>query len=135
VKKFNHALIMALLLTLALLPRAESAEVDPTYAARYWASIYNIDPQIMINLGMCESGMNPNKIGDYGLAIGVWQYHASTYDELRSILNADTTYIPGDRYESRDVWSVGGQAHVLAYSIRYGYAWNWSCWWELGYGG
>ena len=68
-----------------------------------------------------ESGptIDVNAIGDGGLALGPFQFHARTFMWLSKI--------SGLGYELRDVADVEAQADVAGWAFAHGWAHLWSC--------
>lgn len=58
----------------------EEVILSPIAYADKYAEQYQIDASVFKKVMFCESGNNPNAVGDKGLAKNVMQFHKSTFD-------------------------------------------------------
>lgn len=118
-----------ILLAALLLASAVQAETPEQASVIYWANAYNLNPDYMWRVALCESGGNPQAYNLSG-AYGLYQYKSPTYYYFRDLLNADTTLAPGLTHydpEYRDITSYDAQAHITAWAWAHGLSWNWEC--------
>lgn len=111
-------------------PISESAEaVDvPALSAeppsvesiiRSAAAIHGANPDQLVRVARCESGLNPAAIGDHGAAAGVFQFHAATF--MANVRYSGFPYDLGDRLDA------AASANVAAFMFARGQAGQWSC--------
>jgi hypothetical protein len=87
-----------------------------------WANHYGVDPNWMLRVARCESGLNPGAINhNYyaggGNPSGVFQFLPQTF-----YANAQRAGIG-----SPDLWNVDQQAHTAAYMFSIGQSVQWAC--------
>jgi len=111
---------------------------------RYWASMYNVDPEWAVRMELCESGDRPWVLADtwdsYGRGYGLLQIKPRTYAALVAQLNADTRYAPGlagvgqydPEYRGQGANNGEPDAHVFAWAVANGYVSLWECRWKVG---
>ena len=93
-------------------------EQDVALAVTEAASEFGVDGARMLALMACESRGDVNAIGDGGLALSLFQWHARTWWQ----------YAPQLGYEVRDVFSVIPQARLTAWALANGRGYLWTCW-------
>lgn len=89
---------------------------------RLAANQYEVDPEQMIKVMMCESGGNPSAInhGDAEItgkpSYGLFQFQPTTYRLWAAEIG-----------EVRDIMDIDGQIRVTAYAFSKDRQWHWSC--------
>lgn len=84
------------------------------------ALAYGVDPEAMIQLGICESGLNPkawNKKDPNGGSKSVFQYQSPTFYGAAKEVGI----------ENPDVWNVDQQIELTAYLLSQGRQNLWTC--------
>lgn len=114
-------------LAVAVQPRVAQAGSYAAWAIQVWSARYGLNPAYMVNVADCESSMDPTAYNASSGAYGLFQFTPATYYWLRAGLNEDTTYVPGDFYETRGYSSPAAQAHVAAWAFAHGYGYLWAC--------
>ena len=82
---------------------------------------HGVDPDVMVRVARCESGptIDVNAIGDGGLALGPFQFHAESWMFL--------VRASGLPYTLREIGHVEAQAEVASWAFANGYASWWTC--------
>lgn len=137
------AAVMALLLMLGSGGRVHALTASEEHV-RYWASMYNVDPEWAVRMDRCESGDRPWVLADswdsYGRGYGLLQIKPRTYMMLLEQLNQDTRYAPGlaaagqydPEYRGQGANDGESDAHVFAWAVANGYVGLWECRWKVG---
>lgn len=83
------------------------------------AIAYNTNPESLIMVAKCESGlsMNPSGSNDHGKAHGLFQFHQPTFD----------TYSQKAGISDPDISNINQQAQVAAYMFKNGQKSQWTC--------
>jgi soluble lytic murein transglycosylase-like protein len=121
-------LVAGALIVAAVPPGQARAYTYAEWAITLWSGRYGVDPNYMVGVAACESNLDPAAYNPASGTFGLFQFVPGTFYWLRdSGLNQDPTYVPGDFYETRDITSVGAQAHVAAWAFAHGYGYLWAC--------
>lgn len=87
------------------------------------------DARLMLNIMICESGMNSNAIGDDGVSRGIAQFRKETFYEFAAMAKKQ------NRWDSRlgePRWmNAQQQVFLLEWGIDNGYGARWTCWRKL----
>ena len=75
------------------------------------AARYGVDPNWMLRIAQCESGLRPNAYNPRGPYYGLFQFLMSTF-----------THNGG-----HNIWDPADQANVAAKMLAHGQAYQWSC--------
>ena len=78
---------------------------------------YKIDTGVFVATAICESGLNPNAIGDGGRAKNIFQFHAPTFRAFSQEVN-----VPDLEYNN---WRH--QAWLAAWGFANGKKSHWTC--------
>ena len=84
----------------------------------FWATQYGVDPQKSLAVAKCESGLNPEAVGDHGKAYGLYQFWEGTFNKFASELGEKMDYHNPDDQIKLANW---------AFSKGYGLI-HWTCW-------
>lgn len=98
-------------------PTATPARTIPAIIAEA-AREFGVAPETLMTIARCESSLRPTAIGDGGLAIGLFQWHAHSFAQLAPQLGYDLIDIGDPVAQSRlaawamthDTSTGGGQA-------------------------
>lgn len=127
-RRIVMSVAIASVLLVNQLPSRAQATGQAAWAIDLWSTRYGVNSASMEAVAQCESGMDPTAYNASSGASGLFQFLPQTFYWLRDQgLNQDTAYVAGDFYESRDVTSVGAQAHVAVWAFAHGYGYLWSC--------
>lgn len=126
---------LALVLAGLCVPARASSVTYSEYAVRYWASIYNINPDWLWGVVLCESSGNPYAVGpdsSEGRPYGLAQIKPQTWAWLLQAENADMTLAPHlTRYDpewrSIDADDGAPSAHLLAWAMAHHLHHLWQC--------
>ena len=100
----------------------ESLDLEPTksnikMAVSFLSNQYGLNESQLFKVIECESGYNPDAIGDGGYAVGILQFHKSTFKQ----------YCKGSYYSTKDqltcaakMWKAGQQRHWTCYVKNFG---------------
>lgn len=96
------------------IPTVEATELPDlqTYASTT-AELYGLDPQLFQDVLECESGFNPNAVGDHGTSWGIAQLHDPETDWQISTSTALDPYL---------------SIRIMARMWARGEAGRWTCW-------
>ena len=61
---------------------------------------YGVDPDFALEIVRLESSFNPAAVGDKGLAIGLWQWHLSSWEHVRCRMGLPVSDKRADAFES-----------------------------------
>ena len=75
------------------------------------AASYGVDPNTLLRVAMCESGLNPGSYNAHSGATGLFQFKAPTF------------YAHG----GHNIWDAADQANVAAKMFSQGLAYEWTC--------
>ncbi len=81
-----------------------------------YATQYGISPSKLLLIAKCESGFRQDAIGDKGLAIGIFQFHQTTWDMFSLKMG-----------EHLDIHSYADQAKLAAWAFANNLSTHWSC--------
>lgn len=82
---------------------------------------YAADTALFIGVIECESGGNPDAVGDHGLARGLAQWHRDTFYEL-----AAQAKMKGLKWEN-----TIHQLKLMNWALSHGYGSRWTCYRRL----
>jgi hypothetical protein len=85
---------------------------------------YVQNPEIenmVVQIVMCESGGNPQAVGDHGLARGICQYHKETFYRHANLAGLR---------EAKWLDS-GHQLYLLRWALENGLGYEWACYQKL----
>ena len=81
--------------------QAEASEPNVETTIRRWARHYNVDEEFLVCIARAESALNPNAVGDEGLALGLFQWHAPSWILMREAMGLSAwTWLRLDANES-----------------------------------
>jgi soluble lytic murein transglycosylase-like protein len=75
------------------------------------AARHGVDPEWLIRVGMCESGLDPNDYNARSGATGLFQFKPGTF------------YAHG----GHNIWDATDQAEIAAKMFSQGLAYEWTC--------
>jgi len=58
---------------------------------RALAGLYGVDPELALCICRRESSFNNRAVGDEGEAVGLWQWHKTSWDHVRRSMDLSTT--------------------------------------------
>ena len=76
----------------------------PQEYIKYYANLYNTDPNVLLSVAKCESQFKQSTRGDNGLAVGIFQYHRGTWTRMSKLYGQEL-----------DINSVADQAKLTAF--------------------
>jgi soluble lytic murein transglycosylase-like protein len=75
------------------------------------AASYGVDPNTLLRVAICESGLNPGSYNAHSGATGLFQFKPPTF------------YAHG----GHNIWDAADQANVAAKMFSQGLAYEWTC--------
>ena len=88
------------------------------------------DARLMLNIMICESGMNSNAIGDDGVSRGIAQFRKETFYEFAAMAIKQGKW--GYKKLGRPKWmNPMQQMFLLEWGIDSGYGSRWTCYRRL----
>jgi soluble lytic murein transglycosylase-like protein len=75
------------------------------------AARYGDDPNQLLRVAMCESGLNPNAYNPYSGATGLFQFKPPTFAA----------------HGGQNIWDATDQANIAAKMFSQGLAYEWGC--------
>lgn len=82
----------------------------------YYANEYDVPITTLLRVMKCESGGIQSKIGDRGLAHGIFQFHPDTWSDFTGYMG-----------EKLDRENPQHQARVAAWAFSHHYEKRWTC--------
>lgn len=96
-----------------LLPRlAHASTLDIARMIATAAEKHGVDPDVMYTVIFCESGLNPNAVGDGGTSFGLAQIHSPAHPDITILQALDPEF----------------SIEFMAKEMAAGRSWKWTCW-------